>query len=1067
LWFLDQLEPNSPVYNVSQVLRIDGPLNVRALERSLNEIVKRHEVLRTTFISETGHPLQAIAPTLDVTLPVVDLQEMPDHEREIEAERLVAEEIGRPFDLSLGPLIRTKLVRLDEEHHILILVMHHIISDEWSLGVLFRELSGLYEVFCSGRQVRLPELPIQYVDYAAWQREQAESGAFEGQLTYWKQRLAGALPSLDLPVDRPRRKSKTDRGAYKTLVGPRALVGAFQALCIEEAVTTFMGLLAAFVVLLYRYTGQDDILVGTPIANRDRVELEGLIGFFLNTLVLRADLSGVPTFRELLGRVRGVCLDAYTHQDLPFEKLVEELRPARDLSHSPLFQVMFVHTPARPLLELAGVTASRQPSHNGTAKFALTLFVNLDPEGLVASLEYSTDLFDEDTILRMLNHYQTLLASIVADPDQPIGKLPILPDAERNQLLVEWNDNRVAYPKELLVHQLFEAQAERVPDATAVEFEHHSLTYRELNERANPLAHYLKGKRVGPDVLVGICLERSLEMVVSVLAILKAGGACVPLDPTYPNERLAFMIGDADVPVLLTQERLKGTFPKYKGHLVLLDTQWATIAEASRENPDSHALGDHLIYVLYTSGSTGRPKGVALPHRSLGNLITWQLRNTTLPGPTRMLQFSPLSFDASFTDTFMTLCAGGTLVIAPELLRRDPADLLRFIADRKCERLNLPAVVLEQLARTYSARKAPNLYVKEVISTAEQLRVTRSVRELFAQMPNCTLQNQYGPTESHVVTALTLKGPSSEWPTLPPVGRPISNTQTYILDDLLQPVPIGVVGTLYVGGVCLARGYLNRPDLTRDGFIPDPFSTDPGARLYATGDLARHLADGNIELLGRADDQVKIRGYRVEPGEVEAVLGRHPSVRQVSVVARVDKSNGPSAAASADRRLVAYIVPHEGLTPSTTELRGFAKDKLPEYMVPSVYVMLDAFPLTPSGKVDRRALPSVDRVRPELEEVFVAPRTPVEVTLAAIWSEVLDVEPLGVHDDFFELGGHSLLATQVVSRIRDALRIELPLRRIFEAPTIALLATLIGGLAAAEEGVPSRIQPLTRDTGRA
>jgi amino acid adenylation domain-containing protein len=1060
LWFLDQLEPDSPVYNVSQVLRIEGALNVRALEGSLNEIVKRHGVLRTTFVEEEGQPLQGVAPTLGVPLPLVDLGKMEDADREVEARQLVNEEVRRPFDLSRGPLIRATLLRLDEMQHILILVVHHIIFDEWSLAVFFRELSVLYEALSAERRSKMGDLPFQYADYAAWQRQQLQGEALNEQLAYWKEKLAGSVPSLDLPADRPRLTTRTDRGGTEKLVGPRTSLDAIKALCREERVTMFMALLAAFDVLLYRYTGQEDILVGTPIANRDRVELEGLVGFFLNTLVLRTNLSGEPTFRELLGQVREVCLEAYTYQDLPFERLVEELRPARDLSHSPLFQAMFVHTPPTEPLRLAGLTVSRVEARNGRSKFDLTLFVNEEPAGLAAAIEYSTDLFDAVTIQRMLGHYQTLLASIVADPDRPIGSLQILTEAERQQLLVEWNDTQTGYQGDPCVHQLFEAQVERTPDAIAAESQRRQLTYRELNKRSNQLAQWLRWQGVGPDVLVGICVERSVKMLVGVLGILKAGGACVPLDPTYPLKRLAFMLEDMAVPVLLTEERLKDTFPEYAGLLVRLDTDWRTISEASDENPEGHALGANLVYVLYTSGSTGRPKGVALPHSALANLIAWQLQNTTVPGVTRMLQYSPLSFDASFTDIFMAVCAGSTLVIMPESARREMTELAGFIASHGCNRLNLSSVVLQHLSEVHDAWDLAPLGVEEVISTADQLRVTPSLRKLFGQMPDCTLQNQYGPTETHVVTALTLKGPSSDWPILPTVGRPISNTQIYVLDDYLQPVPIGVAGKLYIGGMCLARGYLKRPRLTAERFIPDPLSTDPGARMYVTGDLARYLSDGDIEFLGRVDHQVKIRGYRAEPGEVEAVLSRNPSVRQVVVAAKADE---PSGEPCGDRRLVAYIVPNEGPPLTTTELHGFAKERLPEYLVPSAFVMLDALPLTPSGKVDRLALPTPDRTRPDLRDRYVAPRTPVEEALAGIWSGVLNVDLVGVHDDFFELGGHSLLATRVVSRIRDALHVELPLRRMFETPTVAQLAVAIEQHRGTVRSVRSPIEPVSRE----
>jgi len=802
-----------------------------------------------------------------------------------------------------------------------------------------------------------------------------------------------------------------------------------------------------------------------------------VVGYFVNPVVLRANLAGDPTFAAFLERMHQTVLTAFEHGDYPFPLLVERLQPTRDPSRSsPLFQVVFSWQKTTRLvvsqnmtsfalgeagrrLELGELLLESLALEQRVAPFDLLLLMAEAGGELVAAVEYNTDLFDAATIQRLLGHFQTLLEGIVADPDQRISTLPLLTEAERRQLLVEWNDTTTYYPKDRCVHQWFESQIERMLDAVAVAFEGEHLTYRELNRRANQLAHRLRKLGVGPEVLVGICMERSLEMVIGVLGILKAGGAYLPLDPAYPQERLAFMLEDAGVPVLLTQSHLlerlevkrktqnvKRSTQQYAiRNTLCLDADWETIAQESAENPTSGVTAENLAYVIYTSGSTGTPKGVAMRHRPLYNLLSWQLRNWTLPNGARTLQFAPLSFDVSFQEIFSTWCSGGTLVLISEEMRRDVARLLRFLTDEKIERLFLPFVALQYLAEATDGQAVSPTTLSEVITAGEQLQITRSIASLFGTLEGCTLHNQYGPSESHVVTAFTLTGSPSDWSALPPIGRPIDNTQIHLLDKHLQLVPIGVPGELYIGGDSLARGYLHRPGLTAERFLPDPFSEEPGARLYKTGDLARYLPDGNIEFLGRADHQVKIRGFRVELGEIEAVLGGHPALREVVVLAREDGSGS--------KRLVAYVIPAQKPVPTVSELRNFLREKLPEYMVPSAFVMLETLPLTPSGKVDRRALPTPDGARPELEGAFVAPRTPVEKELAGIWTQVLDVERVSIYDNFFDLGGHSLLATQVISRVRTTYQVDLPLRRLFEMPTVAGLAALIAqSLAEQEDG---------------
>lgn len=781
--------------------------------------------------------------------------------------------------------------------------------------------------------------------------------------------------------------------------------------------------------------------MGTPVANRNRVETQGLIGFFSNTLVMRTNLSGNLTFQELLGRVREVALGAYAHQDLPFEKLVEELQPERDLSRNPLFQVMLVlENHQMSALEFPGLALSPLKMDIGTAKFDLLLSMGEEVDGLTGALEYNTDLFDAGTITRMLGHFRAMLEGIVTTPEQRLSTLPLLTEAERQMLV--WNNTRIGYPREQCIHELFEAQVERTPDAIAVVFKDEKLTYQELNCRANQVAHHLQAWGVGPQVLVGICMERSLEMVIGLLGILKAGGAYVPLDPAYPQERLAFMLEDAQVPVLLTQPQLVAVLPERGAKVVCLDRNWETLARESEENPTSGAKPENLTYVIYTSGSTGRPKGIAMSHYSLHNLISWQLQNPTLLGGARTLQFASLNFDVSFQEIFSTCCSGGTLVMISEELRRDAVRLLHFLTDLRIERLFLPFVALQQLAEVADGQGPVPTSLREIITAGEQLQITQQIVNLFGKLEAGTLHNHYGPSESHVVTAFTLTGSPSSWPALPPIGRPISNTQLYLLDGNLQPVPIGVPGELYIGGDGLAWGYLNRPELTAEKFIPNLYSDEPGARLYKSGDLARYLPDGNIEFLGRIDNQVKIRGFRIELGEIEAVLSQHPAVRQTVVLVREDEPG--------DKRLVAYVVgqasppdiPSQDLAPTSNELRRFLKEKLPDYMVPSAFMLLPALPLTPNGKVNRRALPSPDQARP-VSGNFVAPSDTLEHQLTQIWEELLGIQPIGIKDNFFELGGHSLLAVRMMHRIEQVCGKKLPLSTLFTEATVEHLASVL------------------------
>ena len=1032
LWFLDRLDPDSPTYNVPAAFRLAGDLNLNALEQSLNEVVRRHEVLRTLFATVNGNPVQKILPSLAIALTPIDISQQPENERQPALQSLLKEEAERPFDLSRGPLIRARLLRLSPLDHVLALNLHHSVSDGWSMGVLFRELSALYQAYGSGEPSPLPELPVQYADYAIWQRDWLQGENLDVQLSYWRKQLDG-LSTLQLPTDHLRPPVQTYRGASQSLELSAQLSQAIKGLGRREGVTLFMTLLAAFQTLLCRYCGQQDIAVGTPIAGRVRQEIEGLIGFFVNTLVLRADLSNNPTFKELLRQVRETTLEAYTHQDLPFEKLVEELHPERNPSISPLFQVMFIlqNNTEQPL-EFKHLTVNPIRRGSQVAKFDLSLTMSERDGTLRAVLNYNTDLFDSSTIERMLGHFQILLEGIVANPEQPISGLPLLTDPEKHQLLVEWNDTKTDYPKDKCIHQLFEEQVEKSPDAIAVVFEDQQLTYRELNARANQLAHYLTTERAQSGTAVGVYLERSIELAIALLAVLKAGGVYAPVDPSYPIERATFILQDVQAPFIVTTRDLASQLSLNGARTVTLDTELQKLDWADNSNPRIVVGSRSPAYILYTSGSTGTPKGVVMSHRALNNLISWQVNNFGDALPARTLQFAPLGFDVSIQEMFSTWCSGGSLYLIPNDVRQDGLCLMKYIEKHSIERIFLPFVALQHFAEVAVTESCTPQSLRQIITAGEQLRLTKPLRVFLDRLENCRLHNQYGPTESHVVTEYTLNPSFQHEPDLPPIGRPIANTEIYILDPHLNPVPIGVAGELLIGGVGVAQGYFNRAELTEEKFIASPFSTTPGARLYKTGDLARYLPDGNIEFLGRIDNQVKIRGFRIELGEIDAVLTQHPAIQQAVVLAREDTPG--------DRRLVAYTVATSGSTPSAHQLRSFLQLKLPDYMVPSAFVVLDALPLTPNGKLDRKALPASDHIRPEFDDAFAAPRTPVEEILANIWAEVLKLDTVGIHDNFFDLGGHSLLATRVVSRIRDSFKLDLPLRTLFEAPTIRGLA---------------------------
>jgi amino acid adenylation domain-containing protein len=1069
LWFLSQLDPKSPVYNMPSAIQIQGRLNREALENALNEIIRRHETLRTAFGEIDGQPVQAISAGRALTLAAVDLCQLEELERESELQRLINDEARQKFDLVGGPLIRARLARLNRHDHVLMLSVHHIVSDGWSMGVMIREIGALYKAFAAGESSLLNELPIQYADFVQWQRGWLTGEVLETELRYWEQQLSGAPALLELPTDRPRPRKQTFRGAVIRFEMASGLPGKLHEVSRQRDATLFMTLLAVFQVLLHRYTGQADISVGSPIANRNSSETEGLIGFFVNTLVLRADLSGDPTFNQLLARLREVALGAYANQDVPFEMLVERLRPERDTSHSPLFQAMFAlqNAPAEALV-LKGLTLKGCEAHSGTTKFDLTFSVFETPDSLAGTVEYNTDLFDERSIKQLLGHYEILLDSVAANPQCRISRLQLLTAAEVSRLLHEWVPAPSPSDRGTRLHELFEQQVEHAPERIAITFDGQQITYAELNRRANRLAHYLLELGVGLDTPVAICQQRSIEGLVSLIAIFKAGGTYVPLDPGYPKERLALMLEDAAPRVLLTEPELLAMLPETRARVVYPSAQWADRAQCadrtgwgeigshSEQNPVRAVAADNLRYVIYTSGSTGRPKGIAMTERALCNLLAWQLESSPLAGRTVTLQYASLSFDVSFQEIFSAWCSGGRLALVREETRRDGRALLRLLHDESLGRLFIPFVALQQLAEASEGSAAPPGSLVEITAGGEQLKLTPQIKLWFERLKGCALHNHYGPSEAHVVTAMSLSGSPGDWPGIVPIGRPISNTRVYILDKHLQPVPVGVAGEVFIGGEGLARGYVSRAELTAERFIADPFGASPGARLYKSGDMARHLSDGVIVFLGRADSQVKVRGFRIEMEEIELALRQHQNIGEAVVVAQED--------ARGRKRLIAYLVTEPEGRVSSSELRGHLREHLPEYMIPSIFVHLEKLPVTPTGKVDRRALVAADQPCYESEEGYFAPRNPIEAALAELWAEVLGVDRVGISDNFFDFGGHSLLATQLMARISRVFTAELALRNLFENPTIADLAPRLE--EALKLGPAAKAPPLCRVSGR-
>jgi len=1045
LWLLDRLVPGSALYNIPLAVRIDGRLDAGTLRRSLTEIVRRHEALRTVFVEhDDGTLVQVVRPAGRAPLSEIDLRALgPEAAALLGAGSLAAAAARRPFDLARGPLWRALLLRLGGSDHLLVLNFHHGVCDGWSLGVLMEELPALYRAFAAGLASPLPELPVQYADFAAWQRQWLAGELLAAQLAFWQRRLAGAPPLLDLPSDRPRPAIQRPAGGVHPFLLPAELRQRLAALSRRSGVTLFMALLAAWKLLLARTSGQQDIVVGTPVAGRNHLLIERLIGVFVNTLAIRTDLSGDPSFTELLARLRESVLSAFAHQDLPFERLVGELQLGRDLSRTPLFQVVFAMQHARlPPAGLPELRFAPAPLPSGTAKFDLAAdLADTGGGGLAGSLEYRRDLFERVTMQRLAGHFLEVLAGAAGDPGLPISRLPVLTAAEAAQAVREWNDTSRAFPPVPPVHEQFAAHARRRPDATAVASRRERLTYGELDRRANRLAHHLRRRGIGPEVLVAVCTGRTLDRVVGILGVLKAGGAYVSLDPDYPPERLGFLLEDSGAPVLLTEDRYAARLPRGRADLLRLDRDWTAVAGDEAVAPPGGAAPQHLAYVVYTSGSTGRPKGVEITHAGLLNLVCWYQECFALRPGDRGTQIASPAFDASVVELWPFLAGGGEVHIPDEETRLSAPGMLRWWAETgiTLAYLMTPLAegVLEELRREPAA--APALSVRSLFTGGDRLHHRPVPAAGFR------LWNTYGPAEYTVTTSAVAVEPAAADGALPSIGRPLPNTSIYVLDARQQPVPPGVPGELYVAGVGLARGYLGRPELTAEKFVPDSWGTEPGARMYRTADLVRRLPDGDLEFLGRIDHQVKLLGHRIELGEIEAALGRHPAVREAAVMVREDR---PGA-----RRLVAWVVPAAQPGPAPAELRGFLKRWLPDVMVPAAWVEIAALPLNANGKLDRAALPA-PRESGSAEDGYVPPRGPLEEILAGIWEEVLARAPVGVTEDFFALGGHSLLATQVMTRVRRTLGVELPLRVLFESPTIAALAAAIdrsrrlGGLAA-------------------
>ncbi|MDM8520388.1 amino acid adenylation domain-containing protein [Anaerolineales bacterium HSG6] len=1057
LWFLDQLIANKATYNIPLSFHLQGTVDTSALRQALATIEQRHEILRTVIqVDENQQPVQIIQPTSadNHLLTVIDLSSYSESDRLNEAKHRINAEAHTPFDLAQGPLWRTMLFQLTDQTYILLMNLHHIVYDEWSDDILFAELSTLYKAYKTKQDVSLPEPTVQYADYAVWQQSPSQKKILAKKLQYWQKKLVSAPPLLELPIDYPRPATQTFVGTTQTFVLPAKLTKPLKILGLEAGATLFMTLLTAFKILLYRYTHQTDILVGVPVANRDRSEIERLMGFFVNTIVLRTDLSDTPSFQKLLAQVRETTLEAYEQQDVPFEQVVEKLGLERNLSYQPLFQVMFALENNRTLnLNLLDLELDWFEVENRTSKFDLTLTIVENDQQLYGTFEYNYDLFASETIKRMVGHFEILLTGIVTNPNQSITDLPLLTEMERYQLLVEWNDTNSEYPHDKCIHQLFEEQVERTYDNIAIVYPQSTigngqfdveLTYRELNQRANQLAHHLQTVGVKPGVCVGICLNRSVDILIAILATLKAGGAYVPLNNDYPSQRLSFMLSDVQAPILLTHQTLYHKFASYTGSIFCLDSDWELVANQTKEKTSSSITSNNLAYIIYTSGSTGQPKGVMIRHNNLVNAyLAWESAYQLRTEFNTHLQMANFSFDVFSGDWIRALCSGGKLVICPYETLLNPQKLYALMTNQQINCADFVPAVFRHLLQYLSETEQKLDFMRILVIASDNWYIgeCNKIRQYCNRQTR--LVNAYGLTETTIDSTyfdcsilydgeILKQNLSAD--RLVPIGRPFTNTQIYILDSSLHLLPIGITGELYIAGDGVSQGYINQPNLTRDRFVDNVFNKNTTSKLYRTGDLARYLPDGNIEFLGRIDHQIKIRGFRIELGEIETILTQYEAIREVIVT---QKKIGKA------KQLIAYLTlntPHQ--TTLHSELRDYLQQKLPSYMIPATFVTLEQFPLTPNGKIDRNALPEIDNIA-VISNEYASPKTQTEKIVADIWKEVLNVRQVGRHDNFFELGGHSLLAIQLISKISTAVDIKLSVNFLFLHPTVAEQAEML------------------------
>jgi amino acid adenylation domain-containing protein len=1035
LWFMDRMDPGSSTYNMPGSFRLIGELDIEALKKSLETIIARHEVLRTRFPVEDGEAVQVIDEPFELQIPIKDLTDLPETERAIEARRLATGEAETGFDLAEGPLLRSRLLKLREDEHVILLTMHHIVSDAWSMGILIREFTTLYLAYAQGKDYRMPDLPIQYADYAVWQRGYLEGDELERHLGYWRDRLTPLPAVLDLPADHSRPHIQTFNGGQNKFEITEEIGKQVESLSTETDTTIFMVLLAGYMTLLSRYTGEKDISVGIPTANRSRAETEGLIGFFVNMLAMRGDLSGDPTFRELLDLTREMTLGAFNHQVLPFEMMVKDLQPERDTSRNPIFQVAFQYQNiVVGELHLPGLRLEEMETDFGTAKLDLMLSMSAGKDGKIkGAFRYNKDIFEAATIERMGICFQRMISALVANPDLPISGVPMLTAPERKALITTWNETEATYPQNRHIQELFEHQVLLTPDVEAVRLNGASLSYTQLNERANQLARYLVAAGVEADTVVGLCVERSVEMFGGLLGILKAGGAYLPLDPSYPSERLAYMLEDSDTGFLITQEYLLGKIPDYDGVRICLDRDQDFLKRESSKNLDSRGNGENLAYIIYTSGTTGTPKGVQVKHRNLVNHAWSMKQRFRMAVAERMLKYISISFDAALEEIFPTLLSGGTIVMAKNPSELVGTSLLEYIDDQEVNYLHLPVSVWHQTVAEMErlGLKAP-ASLKLVLVGGERVELDRlRTWSKLVDQPVRFL-NAYGPTETTITATVyeTLCYPNAVLPEeRVPIGKPIANVHVYVLDEHHEPVPIGVTGELFIGGAGVSAGYLNRPEQNDTAFVPNPFGKNGYQNMYRTGDQVRYLPDGNLVFLGRADDQVKLRGYRIELGEIEVALREYPHILDAVVLLREDSPG--------IKQLVAYPVRKGSGEFKMRELETHLKSRLPGYMVPGGYVWMDELPLTLNGKIDRESLPV-----PDIDTMveFVPPRSPLESRLVDMWKELLGVEEISVMANFFDLGGNSLLGATFINRLQADLGEYLYLIAIFDAPTIASLA---------------------------